>query len=152
MAYNKFSNKKMVVDGIKFDSKAEARYYEKLRDSGMSFMPLSGRYCSIQHDVILQDSFVLDGKKFQPVKYRADFVIFDGQKIIKVIDVKGYQDSFSKLKMKMFAFRYGFPVVFAKYDKPRDVFIEMSCFESARLQDKRARDRAAAKKAANFRR
>ncbi len=33
-----------------------------------------------------------------------------------MIDVKGYQDAISMLKMKMFAYRYGFPVTFAKFD------------------------------------
>lgn len=146
MAYNKFSNKKVTIDGIGFDSKAEARYYEKLKEKGVSFMPLSGKYCKLQHDVILQDAFVLGDMKIQPIKYRADFVLFDGPNIVKVIDVKGYQDAMSKIKMKMFASRYGFPVVFAKYDHRRDVFSEMSCFESARLQSRRAKERSDRKK------
>ncbi|WP_330927511.1 DUF1064 domain-containing protein [Enterococcus sp. BWB1-3] len=147
MVYNKYSNKKITVDGIKFDSKAEARYYEKLKAAGVSFMPLTGKYCAMQEDIILQDSFVLDGKKHQPIKYKADFVFHDGQNIVKVVDVKGYQDSLSKLKMKMFASRYGFPVIFAKYERSRDLFIEMSCFESAYLQGQRAKVRAERKRA-----
>jgi hypothetical protein len=31
MAENKYGNKKTIVDGIKFDSKAEAKYYEQLK-------------------------------------------------------------------------------------------------------------------------
>ncbi|MCC9086199.1 hypothetical protein LOS19_03660 [Enterococcus faecium] len=58
-----------------------------------------------------------------------------------MIDVKGYQDAISMLKMKMFAYRYGFPVTFAKFDSKINKFIEMDCFESARQQRKRQTER-----------
>lgn len=45
---SKYGNKKHEVDGITFDSKAEARYYMKLKRNGMSFMPLSETYCAMQ--------------------------------------------------------------------------------------------------------
>lgn len=142
---SKYKNKKIVVDGYKFDSRAEARYYEMLKRQGMSFLPLSNVHCTMQENVVLQDDFVLNGKKILKINYRADFIIYDGPNIIKVVDVKGYQDSMSKLKMKMFAKRYGFPVTFAKWNRNTNSFDEMTCFESAKEQGQRAKERAARK-------
>lgn len=142
MTYSKFGNKKVYVDGYKFDSKAEARYYEKLRDAGVSFMPISGDYCAMQKTIPVQSAITLvTGEKIRPVSYKADFVFYEGTEIVKVVDVKGYQDDISKLKMKMFAKEYGYPVIFAKYDARRDVFEEMTCFESLYKQNQRAKQR-----------
>ena len=82
-----------------------------------------------------------NGEKIQAVRYKADFVFYDGLNIEKVVDVKGYQDSESKLKMKMFAKEYGYPVTFAKYDHRKGTFEEMSCFESLRRQNQQAKER-----------
>ena len=138
---SKYGNKKIVVDGITFDSKAEARYYKVLKRKGMSFMPLSGTYCAMQENVLLQDSFYCDDHKIPAVHYRADFVFYENGEVKKVVDVKGYQDAISMLKMKMFANRYGFPVTFAIFNKSTNKFDEMSCFASARIQRKRAAER-----------
>ncbi|MFQ7605750.1 MAG: DUF1064 domain-containing protein [Enterococcus avium] len=144
---SKFGNKKVFVDGYKFDSKAEARYYEKLRDAGVSFLPLAGKYVAMQKFIPIQSAVTLTtGEKVQAVRYKADFVFYDGPNIVKVVDVKGYQDSESQLKMKMFAKEYGYPVIFAKYNRKNDCFEEMSCFESLRQQNKRARERQKRKK------
>lgn len=150
MGKSKYGNKKVYVDGYKFDSKAEARYYEKLRDSGVSFMPLAGKYCAMQKTIPVQSATVLKtGEKVNAVSYRADFVFYDGPNVVKVVDVKGYQDDISKLKMKMFAKEYGYPVIFAKYDSRNDFFEEMTCFESLKRQNQRAKTRREKKMAAN---
>lgn len=139
---NKYKNKKVYVDGYKFDSKAEAAYYEKLRDEGHSFMPLAGKYVAMQKFIPIQSAVTLtSGEKVQAVRYKADFVFYDGPNIVKVVDVKGYQDSESQLKMKMFAKEYGYPVIFAKYNHYQGTFEEMSCFESLYRQNQRAKKR-----------
>ena len=139
---SKFGNKKVVVDDYKFDSKAEAAYYVMLRDRGYSFMPIAGKYVAMQKFIPIQSAVTLkNGEKIQAVRYKADFVFYDGLNIEKVVDVKGYQDSESKLKMKMFAKEYGYPVTFAKYDHRKGTFEEMSCFESLRRQNQRAKER-----------
>lgn len=137
----KYGNRKQVVDGFTFDSKSEALYYKILKRKGYSFMPLSDTYCEMQKNIVLQDAFYSDGLKVAPIHYRADFVIYENGKLVKVVDVKGYQDAISMLKMKMFAARYGFPVTFAKFNYKTNVFEEVSCFESARQQRKRATNR-----------
>lgn len=138
----KYGNKKVYVDGIQFDSKAEAAYYEMLRDQGVSFMPLAGKYCAMQKMIPIQDATLLStGEKVLAVRYKADFVFYDGPNVVKVVDVKGYQDALSVLKMKMFAKKYGYPVIFAKYDHKNRTFTEMSCFESLYQQNQRAKKR-----------
>lgn len=145
----KYGNKKVEVDGYKFDSKAEANYYLMLKNQGHSFMPISGEYVAMQENIIIQDRCEVPGKKIQAIKYRADFVFYNGTEIVKVVDVKGYQDAMSKLKMKMFAFKYGYPVTFAKYNRTTNSFDEMSCFESLTQQNQRAKARRDRKAAAN---
>lgn len=147
---SKYKNKKVVVDGYNFDSKAEARYYEKLRDSGESFLPLSEEYWVMQKMIPIQPACELKtGEKIQAVRYKADFVKYKDGQIVKVVDVKGYQDAISVLKMKMFAKTYGYPVIFAKYNQKTDLFEEMSCFESLRRQNQRAKLRREKKKTKN---
>lgn len=147
---SKYKNKKVVVDGYNFDSKAEARYYEKLRDSGESFLPLSHEYWEMQKMIPIQPACELKtGEKIQAVRYKADFVKYKDGQIVKVVDVKGYQDAISVLKMKMFAKTYGYPVIFAKYNQKNDLFEEMSCFESLKLQNQRAKLRREKKKVKN---
>lgn len=137
---SKYKNKKVVVDGYNFDSKAEARYYQKLRDSGESFSSLSAEYWEMQKSITVLPGYTLpNGRKILPIKYKADFVKYRDGEIVKVVDVKGYQDNTSKLKMKMFSYVYRYEVVFAKYDRKTDTFEEMSCFESLRRQNERAR-------------
>ena len=146
---SKYKNKKVVVDGITFDSKAEARYYQKLRDSGESFSSLSDEYWEMQKSIPVLPGYTLpNGRKILPIKYKADFIKYRDGEIVKVVDVKGYQDNTSKLKMKMFSYVYRYEVVFAKYDRKTDTFEEMSCFESLRRQNERARVRREKKKEA----
>lgn len=147
---SKYKNKKVVVDGFNFDSKAEAKYYQKLRDSGESFSSLSAEYWEMQKSIAVLPGYTLpNGRKVLPIKYKADFVKYRDGEIVKVVDVKGYQDNTSKLKMKMFSYVYRYEVVFAKYDRKTDTFEEMSCFESLRRQNERARLRREKKKVKN---
>ena len=147
---SKYKNKKVVVDGFNFDSKAEARYYQKLRDSGESFSSLSNEYWEMQKSIPVLPGYTLpNGRKILPIKYKADFVKYRDGEIVKVVDVKGYQDNTSKLKMKMFSYVYRYEVVFAKYYRKTDTFEEMSCFESLRRQNERARVRREKKKVKN---
>lgn len=76
-----------VNDGIRFDSKKEAAYYEKLklwRSAGEVLFHLR------------QVPFDLPGG----VKYRADFVIFWADGDVTVVDVKGFDTPQSKQKRK----------------------------------------------------
>lgn len=54
----------------------------------------------------LQEGFTYKGKKILPISYIADYVIYGKTGEQTVIDVKGMPDQVSKLKKKMFHFKY----------------------------------------------
>lgn len=85
---SKYKNRKVVVDGIKFDSRKEARRYQELK-----LLERSGEI----KDLILQPKFTLiEGVKFSTdkrakpaIRYYADFAYIDtatGKRVIE--DVK----------------------------------------------------------------
>ncbi|HDI4517413.1 TPA: DUF1064 domain-containing protein [Listeria monocytogenes] len=100
---SKYNAKKVVIDDIKFDSKAEAAYYQQLK-----LLKMTGEVVSfdLQPEFILQDSFVKNGKKYHAIKYRADFLVRykDGHE--ELIDVKGMLTNEFILKRKLFEMRY----------------------------------------------
>jgi hypothetical protein len=75
---SKYKNIACYEDGIRFDSKLERQYYNKLksqRDSGeISYF-------------LLQVPFMLPGK----IKYVCDFMVVDKENQISYIDVKGVE-------------------------------------------------------------
>lgn len=103
---HKFGAVKTVIDGIKFDSKAEALYYQLHKhDKGMK----------MQETFVLQDKFKLNGKSYIAIKYKPDFTFYDDDdNLIKIVDVKGMLTSGFKIKAKMFANRYGMQITVAK--------------------------------------
>lgn len=92
--YNKYGNKKTIVDGINFDSKAEARYYTelKLREQAGEI-----EIIEIQPKVYLTDARIL---------YKPDFLIRETQGPKVWIDVKGFETPVFKIKKKLWA-HYG---------------------------------------------
>ncbi len=84
---NKYNAVKTKIDGIIFDSKAEAQYYSELlllKKAGVvkSFV--------MQKDFTLQEAFTREnGERIKAVRYKADFVVqyTDGHE--EVVDVKG---------------------------------------------------------------
>lgn len=85
---SKYRNKPTYIDGIRFDSGREAKYYEKLvmlRDDEGSVLWFA-RQCV----------FDLPGG----VKYRADFIVADRNGSIHVVDVKGMRTPVYAMKRK----------------------------------------------------
>lgn len=104
MRYNKFGNKKVVVDGIKFDSKKESqRYIElKLLEETNKIKDLE-----LQKEYELQPSFKKNGKTFRKITYKADFTYFDNEKGKYIVeDVKGFKTEVYKLKNKLFEYKF----------------------------------------------
>jgi len=105
---SKYKNKKVVYDGIKFDSAKEGNYYLKLKimqDSGLI------RDLELQKKFILQKGFTLNGKKRREISYVADFYYFDiKQDKWVVVDVKGFKTDVYKLKKKLFESKYGIEI------------------------------------------
>ena len=105
--YKKYHNKKTVADGIKFDSKLEAKRYGQLK-----LMERAGviRDLELQPEYELIPSFRKNGKTWRRTVYKADFryILCEDDKII-IEDVKGstvvITDVF-RLKQKLFEYRY----------------------------------------------
>ena len=125
MSYNKYKNKKTIVDGIKFDSEMESHYYiylKQLKEIGevVDFV--------LQPTYLLQEGFSLNGKRIRPITYKADFKVIykDGHE--EVIDVKGKLTEEFKIKRKILLYRYrdiNFKCVQERGRKPNKYWIEI---------------------------
>jgi len=81
---NKFGNRHVRLDGIRFDSAKEARRYQELK-----LLERAGEIqnLKLQPRFILQESFKRDGKTHRKIEYVADFrYIENGEEIVE--DVK----------------------------------------------------------------
>ena len=96
---SKYLSKKVVVDGIKFDSKKEAKRYGELK-SMQERGEISNLELQVPYELI--PSQKRNGKVIErPCKYIADFrYVKDGETIVE--DVKGYKQStaYSVFKIK----------------------------------------------------
>lgn len=100
---NKYRNKKIIIDEIKFDSIAEGRRYKELK------LLKEGNYIT---ELKLQPKFELQakytnkkGKHIRAITYKADFSYIENG-ILVVEDVKGVETKEFKLKKKMFEYKY----------------------------------------------
>ena len=105
----KYGNTKTTVDGITFDSKAEAARYKELRA-----LEIVGVIKGLER----QKTYKLckgrwnNGKPFS-ISYRADFVYtLDGEVIVE--DVKGYRTEAYRLKKKLMKAVYGIEITEVK--------------------------------------
>lgn len=106
---SKYRNKKVMYDGIKFDSIAEKnRYIElKLLERAKKITDLK-----LQVPFVLLDKYEINGKKRQGIKYIADFVYIDIEKGKYVVeDTKGMRTEVYKIKKKLFENKYGMEIV-----------------------------------------
>ena len=99
---NKYSNRKVVVDGKIFDSKIEANRYIELK-----LLEKAGEISNLQLQprFLLQEAFRKNGKSYRKIEYVADFMYLQNGKYI-VEDVKGMQTEVFKLKHKIFEKMY----------------------------------------------
>lgn len=116
---NKYHAKPQKIDGITFDSKAEANYY---------LMNVKARYehfsCHESFEII--PKFKVGTKNKRHRVYSCDFAIYDDYgNLIKVIDVKPRKiTTDASLRMNLFEYKYGIPVTIAKYDYRTKMFEE----------------------------
>ena len=105
---SKYHSKKVIIDGIKFDSKREGEYYQKLK-----ILEKKGliKDLELQKEYLLQDKFVINGKTRRKITYRADFAYYDIQEGKQhVVDVKSKftaKEKVYRLKKKLFEYKYG---------------------------------------------
>lgn len=100
----KYGNRQTVIDGIVFDSALEARRYSELK-----LLERAGliKDLRIQPKFTLQPAFEKCGKKYREISYIADFLYFDVDTGVTVVeDTKGFKTDVYKLKKKMFEFRF----------------------------------------------
>ena len=121
---SKYGAKKVTIDGITFDSKAESRYYEyllKLKKSGLV------EEFSMQKAFTLLDRFAhpQTGRIVRAITYRADFEVLYADGRIEVVDIKGFLTPEFKIKAKMFMFRYQIPLVLLKWSAKDKKFVEV---------------------------
>lgn len=99
---NKYRNRKIVVDNIKFDSILEANRYQELkllqRVKQISNLRL-------QVPFLLQEGFKKNGTTYRKIEYIADFVYEEnGQTIVE--DTKGICTEVFTIKQKLFEYKY----------------------------------------------
>ncbi len=99
----KVNANKVEIDGIQFDSKTEARYYEYLKEL-QERGEIIGIICHPKY--VLQPGCERFGRKYLPITYTPDFKIKMSDGRIIVIDVKGYGMEDAILKRKIFAYQY----------------------------------------------
>lgn len=102
---SKFQSVECVVDGIRFQSRLEARRYTQLKQ-----MEQEG----VIHNLVLQPKFLIQerfkdqysGKVYQPIHYIGDFLyVADGcQQVVE--DAKGFATDVFKLKFKLVIYKY----------------------------------------------
>jgi len=106
---SKYKNKKVVIDGIKFDSQKEAnRYVElKLMEDTDYIKDLE-----LQKKFELIPKYEINGRKVRAMNYICDFYYYDvlNKKYI-VEDVKGMKTQVYKLKKKMFEYKYKIEII-----------------------------------------
>jgi hypothetical protein len=96
---NKYRNKKVIVDGISFDSKKEAARYKELR-----MLERAGIILNLQLQVPFELIPKQDGER--ACTYKADFVYEqNGKKVVE--DTKGMKTDVYKIKRKLMLYRYG---------------------------------------------
>ena len=101
---NKYKNKKVMYDGMEFDSQKEKNHY-----IGLKMLEKAGEIkdLELQKVFILQPAFKKNGTSYRAITYKADFVYLDlrTNKIV-VEDTKGYRTEVYKIKKKLFEYVY----------------------------------------------
>lgn len=99
----KYKNKKIIIDGIKFDSQDEAAYYLDLKE-----MKERGEVVKfiLQPKLTLIPSYKKYGRTIAAITYTPDFLVIypDGKEVY--VDVKGFATDASILRKKIFDYIY----------------------------------------------
>jgi hypothetical protein len=104
---SKYNAKKITVDCIQFDSRLEAKYYEKLKKDVADNKILN---FDLQPDFEVQPKFTLNGKNYRAIKYIADFIVYHNDGRITVIDIKGLATETAKIKKKLYEYNCTYPL------------------------------------------
>lgn len=106
MNENKYKNKKIEYNGIKFDSKMEMDFYLYL----LKIYPkeiFDNIEIKLQPKFLLQSSFRDNGKLYREISYIADFEITKNETESSIVfDVKGFKTKDFIIKEKLFRYKY----------------------------------------------
>ena len=138
MKLSKYKSKKVTIDNITFDSKMEGQYYLHLNE-----LKSKGEIkdFTLQPEFILQPKFEKDGKKYLPIKYKADFKVIHNDNKVEIVDIKGFTTTDFKLKNKMFNYHFEHPLSLLTYSKIDGGWIEVSDLKKARAQRKKDKNK-----------
>lgn len=95
---HKYNAKKTVVDGISFDSKAEAEYYLHLKHL-QAINVVRSFY--LQPVINIVPSFKYDGKTVRKMDYKLDFKVEYSDGTVEYVDIKGMATTDAKMKLKL---------------------------------------------------
>lgn len=114
MSKAKYGNKKVVNDGITFDSKMEAKYYGHLK-----LLQAQGIVTSfeLQPKFVLLPKFEKNGKKYREIGYTADFMVHYADGHSEVVDIKGMVTQQFELRKKLFDYRFPHELKLLTYSK-----------------------------------
>ena len=114
---SKYGNRKIVMEGIVFDSKKEARRYNELllleKAGEIGALKRQVKYLLIpaqrEPDIIGPRGGKKQGKLIEKeCSYIADFVYYDRNKMEVIVeDVKGFRTADYKIKRKLMLWRHG---------------------------------------------
>ena len=99
---SKYNNRRVTLDGITFDSQAEARRYEQLR-----LLQQAGDISelNVHERIVIVPAECIDGKMEHDLHYEADFTyLSDGWRVVE--DVKGVQTPLFRLKWRLLRQRW----------------------------------------------
>lgn len=105
---SKYYSRKVIIDGIKFDSKKEGNRYLELK---LLLKARKIRDLELQKKFELLPKYKINNKTIRAISYIADFVYWDISKNEMIIeDTKGFKTEVYKLKKKLFEYKYGIEI------------------------------------------
>lgn len=96
---HKYKARSTIIDGIKFTSLLEARFYKYFKDKGITILEFQPRF-------LLQDKCTVRGENLRKIEYIADFRIFHEWEEY-IVDAKWMKLPVFDLKLKLWKKRYG---------------------------------------------
>jgi len=136
MGKAKYGNKKVVQDGITFDSAIEARYYDHLKHQQAQGVVTA---FELQPRFVLLPKFEKNGKKYREIGYNADFTVHYADGHTEVVDIKGMVTQQFGLRKKLFEYRYPHELKLLTYSKIDGGWITHDELKKARKARKEAK-------------
>lgn len=135
---SKYGAKKVTINGIIFDSKMEADYYLHLLE--LQEKEIVTEF-ELQPVYELLKPFVLNDKKIQGIKYKADFLVKYADGHSEVVDIKGFETVDFKLKKKLFQYKYKQELHCIAYSKIDGGWINLEQLKKNRAARKRLKNK-----------